>query len=83
MNYIIVEVFLPAANKPFDIKISKNSMMWEVVKLVSSALEELSDGMYKASEDSILCNRDTGTIYNINLSIEELGLLDGSRLILI
>lgn len=83
MNYVIVEVYLSAAGRTYDIKIPRCSQMWEVTKLVAQALEELSDGLYKASEDSVLCHRATGTIFNINYSIEELGIMNGSQLILI
>ena len=83
MNYVIIEVYLSAAKKSYDIKVPRCSFMWEVTKLVARALEELSNGLYKASEDSVLCDRATGTIYNINYSIEELGITNGSQLILI
>ncbi|MBQ2745337.1 MAG: methyltransferase [Lachnospiraceae bacterium] len=83
MSYVIVEVYLPAAGKSYDIKIPRCSQMWEVCKLVGQALEELSDGLYKATEDLVLCHRATGTIFNINYSVEELGIMNGSQLILI
>lgn len=83
MNYALIEVFLSAAEKSYDIKVPRCSQMWEVTKLVAQALEELSDGLYKASEDAVLCDRATGAIFNINYSIEELGIVNGSQLILI
>lgn len=83
MNYVIIEVFLSAAGRSYDIKIPRCSMMWEVTKLVAIALEDLSNGLYTASEDSVLCDRETGAIFNINYPIEELGITNGSQLILI
>ncbi len=83
MNYVIIEVFLAAAKKTYDVKVPRCSMMWEVTKLVAQALEDLSNGLYKASDDSILCDKATGTIYNINYSIEELGITNGAQLMLI
>lgn len=83
MKEIIVEVYLAAAKKSYDIRIPLSGRMWEVTKLVSSALSELSDGLYKASEDSVLCDGNTGAIYNINYTIEELGIRNGSQLVLI
>ena len=44
MNYIIVEVYLPAAEKTYDIKIPRASKMWEVTNLITTALSELSQG---------------------------------------
>ena len=57
--------------------------MSEVIQLVSSALSDLSDGNYKATEDAILCDADTGIIFNINMEVAELGIKTGSRLMLI
>lgn len=83
MNYIIVEVYLPAAKKTYDVKIPRTSCIWEITKLIANALTELSEGLYKASEDSVLLERESGAIFNINLSVEEAGLVNGSKLMLI
>lgn len=81
--YIFVEVYLPAAEKTFDIKIPRGNKIWEIKKMVSAALTELSDGRFWATDKSVLIDGKTGAIYNINLSVEEVGLTNGSKLILI
>lgn len=83
MNYIIVEVYLPAAEKTYDIKLPRASKIWEVTKLIAAALSELSKGLYQTSENPVLLERETGAIFNINLSVEEAGLVNGSKLMLI
>ncbi len=83
MDSILVEVYLPATQKAYDIRIPRLCMMWEVTELVSKALSELSEGLYNATDKAVLCDRVNGTLYNINLSVEELGLTNGSRLMLI
>lgn len=82
-NKALVEIFVPATAQKFDVYIPLESKMSEVVKLVSNALSDLSDGKYKAMDDSILCDADTGIIYNINVEVAELGIKTGSRLMLI
>lgn len=82
-NKALVEVFVPAAEQKFDVYIPLESKMGEVVQLLSSALSDLSDGKFKATEDTILCDAKTGIIYNINIEIAELGIKTGSRLMLI
>ncbi len=84
MNHkALVEISVPAAARKFDVYIPLESKMSEVIKLVSTALSDLSDGKYKATEDAILCDADTGIIYNINVEVAELGIKTGSRLMLI
>lgn len=82
-NKALVEISVPAAAKKFDVFIPLSSKMSEVIQLVSSALSDLSDGNYKATEDAILCDVDTGIIFNINMEVAELGIKTGSRLMLI
>lgn len=83
MNKVLVEVFLPAANRSFDVFIPLESKMSEVVVLVSSLLSDLSDGKYKANGNAVLCDAQSGIIYNINMAVAELGITNGSKLMLI
>lgn len=83
MNKVLVEIFLPAANKSFDVYIPLESQMSEVLALVSSLLSDLSDGKYKATGDAVLCDAASGIIYNINLAVAELEIQNGSKLMLI
>lgn len=82
-NKALVEVIVPAAGTKFDAFIPLESKMSQVLKLLSSALSELSAGKYKASDDAVLCDADTGIIYNINMEVAELHIKNGSRLMLI
>ncbi|MEG6533636.1 methyltransferase [Caldifermentibacillus hisashii] len=83
MNKVLVEIFLPAANQSFDVYIPLESRMSEVLVLVSSLLSDLSDGKYKATHDAVLCDAETGIIFNINMTVFELGIKNGSKLMLI
>ncbi len=83
MNKVLVEICLPAANQSFDVYIPLESRMSEVLVLVSSLLSDLSDGKYKATQDAVLCDAETGIIFNINMTVFELGIKNGSKLMLI
>lgn len=83
MNKVLVEIFLPAANQSFDVYIPLESRMSEVLVLVSSLLSDVSDGKYKATHDAVLCDAETGIIFNINMTVFELGIKNGSKLMLI
>ena len=83
MEKIIVEVYVPSAEEKFDIFIPLTSKMSEIINLVIAALNEFVDGKYKKTKDSILCEAETGKIYDINKSVQELEIKNGSKLILI
>lgn len=82
-NKALVEISVPAAGEKFDVFIPLESKMSEVIKMVSAVLSDLSKGKYKASGDAVLCDAKTGTIYDINMEIAELGIKNGSHLMLV
>ncbi|WP_378586114.1 methyltransferase [Neobacillus sp. GCM10023253] len=83
MNKVLVEIFLPAAAQSYEVYIPLESQMSEVLTLVSSLLGDLSDGKYKATGSEVLCDAETGIIFNINMPVAELGIKNGSKLMLI
>ena len=82
-NKALVEIFVPATREKYDVYIPLESRMSEVIKMVSSALSDLSEGKFRADQETILCDADTGIIYNVNMEVAELGIRTGSRLMLI
>lgn len=83
MDKILVEVRVPAADMSVDAYFPLESKLWEVLSLLVSAVNELSAGKYRAAPDAVLCDAGSGIIYNINLEVAELGLQNGSKLLLI
>lgn len=83
MNRITVEVFLPAAGRSFDVCIPTEVRFSQVTELVAKTLTELSGGLYRADVDAALCDLTTGEFLNINMMVWELGLCNGSQLMLI
>lgn len=82
-NKVLVEISVPAAAQKYDVYIPLESRMSDVVAMVASALSDLSGGKYKATKEAILCDADTGIIFNVNIEVAELGIKNGSRLMLI
>lgn len=82
-NKALVEITVPAAEEAFDVFIPLDCRMNEVLKLIANALSDLSNGKYKASDDAILCDAETGIIFNVNMIVAELNIKNGSRLMLI
>ena len=82
-NKALVEIFVPASGECFDVYIPLESRVSEVVRLAAAAISDLSEGKYKATEDAVLCDAKTGIIYNVNIAVAELGIKNGSRLMLI
>ena len=80
MTKILVEVVVPAAEKRFDVFIPQGSRLSEVKQLMSGILSELSEGKFKADAASVLCDADSGKVFDINKKVAELKIKNGSKL---
>ena len=83
MNKILVEIYVPSLMKTFEVYIPRHSKVFEVMQLLESAVVELSDKTFKPGPNVLLCDRNSGMIYNINLTVEQIGLKNGSQLLLV
>lgn len=83
MNKILVEVRLPSADVTYDVYFPLESPISEVVQLTSKLMSELSGGHFKADKNTVLCDAATGKVLNINTTVFESGLKNGSKLLLI
>lgn len=83
MQKVLVEVFVPVLDRSFDMFIPLQSPMYEVLELMKKAISEMSDGRFIANQNTTICHREDGSILNINLSVYELEIRNGSKLMLI
>lgn len=83
MNKVLAEIFVPVLGYTFDAFLPLESPMSQVLELLKKAVMDMSDGRFIADENTAICHREDGTILNINLSVYELGIHNGSKLMLI
>ena len=82
MDKIMVELWIPAAELSYDVLIPRGSQLSTVQKLLVAAVSDLTAGKYQPQEDAAICDR-SGNILNIDMTVEELKLENGSKLMLI
>ncbi len=83
MSKILIEVYVPAAEKTYDVFLPKEAMVYEILPMISSVMSELEKGFFMAAEDSVLCYYGSGEVLDLKKSVNELNLKNGSRLIII
>ncbi len=83
MNHLIVEVWLPASDMHYDIRVpaAMNSLL--AAHLTADALATLSDGNYRSSRSSIFAWYESGKLLETEKSLEELKVKNGSKLLLV
>lgn len=83
MNKVLVNVFVPMLNKSYDIFIPVQSQLFEVAELIKKAILELSEGQFIPTQDTAISLKRTGEILDINATVIELGIGNGTKLMLV
>lgn len=83
MDKVLVKVYVPSLEDSFEIFIPKDLRLYEIIGFISQAVEQYSEGQYRSNHKEILCEKDSGNILDINFSAYELGIHNGSKLVLI
>ena len=83
MNKILVKLYIPTIGEEYDLWIPLNRRIYNVIRLIVKAVKELTDGQYAPKKFPILYDKLTAMPYDINLSIGESTIRNGSELVLI
>lgn len=83
MEKVLIEVYVPVLSTSWDMFIPQQIQMSDALEMIKKAVSDLSDRRFTANSNTAICHREDGTILNINLSVYELGLKNGSKLMLI
>lgn len=82
-NKILIELEIPLIEKKYDLFIPINKKIGTIKKLIESSLSDLTDNDYEIREDANLYSKDTGEIYDVNKTVKDTDLQNGSRIILL
>ena len=82
-NKILIELEIPLIEKRYDLFIPINKKVGTVKNLIENALVELTDSAYVPKDDSNFYSRETGEIFDVNKTVRDTNLRNGSRIILI
>ena len=82
-NKILIELSIPLIEKNYDLYIPINKKVGTVKRLIEEGLLELTDNDYVINENSNFYSMETGDVYDVNKTVRETYLKNGSRIILI
>ena len=82
-NKILIELEIPLLEKNFDLFIPINKKVGTIKSLIENSLKDLTDTEYEIREDTNLYSKDTGEIYDVNKTVKDTDLKNGSRVILL
>ncbi len=82
-NKILIELEIPLIEKKYDLFIPINKKIGTIKALTENALKELTDNAYIPRNDSNFYSKETGEIFDVNKTVRDTELKNGSRIILI
>lgn len=82
-NKILIELEIPLIEKKYDLFVPINKKVGTIKKLIEESLVEITENAYQITENTNFYSKDTGMIYNVNDTIRDTDLRNGSRIILL
>lgn len=83
MDKILINLYIPCVGQKYDVYIPVFLTIREVILLLSTAAESLTDGKYHASGDELLCEKGRNILLDKNHKILDYDIKNGDELILI
>ena len=83
MNKVFIVVEVPLIEEKYEVYIPIGKKIYKVAQILAKAVSELSGGHYPVKEDAMLYSKVTGKPYNINMTVKETDIRNGTEIILI
>ena len=83
MNKVLVKLYVPQIGTEYDIWIPLNRRIYNVIKLLIKALKEFTNDEFSPAKFPELYDRKTAIQYDINLTVGESNIINGTEMILI
>ena len=75
---------MPLLEENFEIYIPVNKRISTVIKLIEKSLNEITNGYYPTQkENSVIIDEESGSVFDVNLTVKESKMINGSKIILI
>lgn len=81
-NKVNVDVIVPALEEQYNVFIPVNKKTIEIIFLLNKAINDISSGCFPINDELSLIDGFTGSIYDINKTVKDNKILNGSKLIL-
>lgn len=79
----IVELYVPVYGNTYDVRISRKDRIGELLPSIEKQISLQETGSAISLKDAILCEREAGIVLDVEMTPEEAGILNGTRLMLI
>ena len=82
-NKVCVDLIVPSIEERYNVFLPINKKTIEIIFFLNKAINDMTDGAFIMSEKLSLINAENGTIYDVDRTIFDNGILNGAKLILL
>lgn len=82
-NKILIELEIPIIEKKYDLFIPINKKVGTIKALIEQSLQELTNQAYTPSDQTNFYSKESGNVYDVNKTVRDTDLKNGSRIILL
>lgn len=82
-NKILICLYIPLIEKKYDLYIPINKKVGTIKNLIEEGLLEITENDYVISSETNFYSKDTGQVYDVNQTVKDTDLKNGSRIILV
>ena len=82
-NKVLVDVIVPLLEEKYQLYIPINKRISIVIRLIEKALNEMTNGYYPIKEGSVIIDVESGNVFDINITVKESKMINGSQIILL
>lgn len=83
MNKVLIKLYVPLIEQQYDVLIPINKKVFQVIKLLVKSVNDLTGGYYRVNELPMLYDKITAEMYDINSTIKENDIKNGSEIIML
>lgn len=82
-NKLLVTVIVPLLEEKYEVFIPISKRVSDIIKLLEKALKEMTNGYYPNKEDSVIIDAESGNVFDVNITVKETKMINGSKIILL
>lgn len=82
MNKVYIILYVPQIGEKYEMFLPISKKIGSISKLLTKSINELSDGSFPI-KDSLLYDKESGSVYDLNITVKESNIRNGSEIILI
>ena len=82
-NKVVVELYVRTIDEIYNLYLPVNRKIGNIIALLNKSLTEVTNGEFVGNEYTMLYNRNTGEMYDVNLSLRETNIRNGSSIVLL